>query len=543
MTQITTQADSNKIYIQGNNKVPQTLKSVTATGGSTTTIEGCSGSTADQYVGGLALCIKASNKENLGQKRFIKQYTTPGGTLTTDPFRAAVVSGDVFVLIQTGIALFAEDTGGTDVTDASRTEPQDYFNGSANQGGPYLEALEADNNSGVYLITDFGSGVASVTLDGNSVIGDIYAPVVFDEGILEISEENKEVLREAQLGALGSIGRTPITARGVSVKYDGYIRGSGTAAGDGVTALRPSIGWLLRSGMTERLIPGNAISSNSTPTTIMIPIDDGASSSYRVGDMLCINSEPREITAIASHQTDDAGMTYYDALTVSPALSTAPETTDIAYGCAEYYAAMGETNLVALSGYSGDFEEKVAYGVALNPTITFTMGEAVKVALEGKGLGIYERPATRVNDIIPPSVAPLAADHCVLMIGGTNIEFSSVEFKPSITHAVRTASQCIDGAYDQHTVKDEPVMTVTALWDSNTFAMQYDRFTSKKYDVLMYVNGVPGNPGQLALLSKDVQIKGSFTKQDDLYYVQFELSTTHLLSRGSGYPRWQIAIF
>lgn len=532
MSKITKQASTWNHLIAGDSNNPSFIKSfATISTTNTTTFSGLAATANDEYVGKALLCRKATNLENEGIRREITAFDASTDIGTCDAFPAAISSGDQFYLLNDGLAKFVESTGGsaTDVTDSDRTESADFFNNC------YLDAVAADNNASQYAITDFGSGVATAALTGNGAIGDLYHVCVYDEGTAELEISQSTVMKDGMIGTLGDLGKYEATTREIKSKLSNIpVRGSGTAADASTAAIRSNVGWILRSGLCERLGTGSTVVTGSTTTSIRIT--DGQYTRFQVGDLICINNEIAEVTVV----TNDTG---YDVLTISPALSAAPAENDVVYHGAQYYPLLGDSfKGMGIRVFSGDFEATVGYGIVYVPKIKFSASTPLILDAEGKGLGFYEKPITRVNRMQVPSVYPISSKNSRAYLGSMALSIEGeISFDSKLTYEVR-AGNGVDG-YDQILTKCEPEVSFKLIWTAAQYALHFAEFTKKTYNLLIHTRGIPGNPGIFALFMRNCQLYTKVSENNGIYFIDCTAKTTNVLTRGESSPLFSLAIF
>jgi hypothetical protein len=192
------------------------------------------------FVGYILECVEATNPENLWLRRMIKRTNFAGAEFECDGFPAVIAMGDKFRLYQTPDAPFVCTTAGVaavTIACAGRTEAIDYWNGNANEGGCYLEAIRSgiDETPGDYhpLITDWAFAGTTVTVDtitpGAKSVGDLYRAVRHLDvtAAAMVAEESPPIIREGLLGADGRDYSVP-GRRAASAALDMVFRGPGT---------------------------------------------------------------------------------------------------------------------------------------------------------------------------------------------------------------------------------------------------------------------------------------------------------------------------
>lgn len=534
MSKIVKQASTWCHEISGLSNNPSFTKAfATISTTNTTTFSGLAGTANDEYVGKFVLCVKATNLENEGQRREIIAFNASTDICTCDAFPAAISSGDQFWLMSDGLAKFVESTGGSaiDVIDTDRVEADDFFNNC------YLDTIAADNNASQYAISDFDNATSkvSVALTGNGAVGDLYHTVVYDEGSAEADISQSVVMKEGMIGTLGDLGKFEAYTREIKAKLTNIpIRSSGTAANASTAAIRSAIGWILRSGLYERLGTGSAIEASSTTTSVRIT--DGDYTKWNIGDLVCINGEVAEITAV----TNDTG---YDVLTISPALSAAPAATDICYNGAQYLPLLGDVfKGMGIRIFNGDFEAIVGYGIVYNPTIKFGATTPLLLDAEGTGLGFYEKPITRVNRSMMPSICPISAKNPRVYLGSTALSIEGeITFNPKLTYAIR-AGNGVDG-FDQVLTKCEPELSFKMIWTAAQYALHFAEFSKKTYNILVQSRGIVGNPGIFGIFVRNCQLYTKITEQDGIYVIEATAKSTNVLTRGESSPVFTMTVF
>jgi hypothetical protein len=136
---------------------------------------------ASDAIGCRLKCISSSSR-NVGEERKIVAFAeAPAGTgaFTVERFTAQVVATDVFVIVRPPNPYIGVDTGAAPTfADSDRAvEADNYWNGTAAAGGPYLEHVNSALNTEttVRLVTDFANigGVFTAASGANATVGDL----------------------------------------------------------------------------------------------------------------------------------------------------------------------------------------------------------------------------------------------------------------------------------------------------------------------------------------------------------------------------------
>lgn len=191
-----------------------------AADGSTVVSDFLGGYTAanDTWPGWWLECVTVDevngDPRNLNQVRKIMAHQEAVGTVTlqVEQFPGQTRIDDTFRLIDTisVIPQVCDDTGGvaTDLRDPHRAEANDYWLGTEEESGPYLEIEEADNalETTLRLITDFtqAGGIVEAALGANSAVGDLgmilCCPEWVEHGFMTCNWEQSSGRREQYHG-------------------------------------------------------------------------------------------------------------------------------------------------------------------------------------------------------------------------------------------------------------------------------------------------------------------------------------------------------
>ncbi len=233
------------------------------------------------------LVEESDDTVNANLRRRVLDYVDGTGTLTHDILDAQSQSGDGGNLIVPTHPYWSEDTGGSaaQIQDATRNEVDDAWNGTAEEGGPYIEVIRADNPTKTTLkgpISDFtqAGGIAAVDLGAASAVTDVYEAWQclewLDQTPLELALEMIE--RDAPMGTFNTPG-SAVGRRSASGQKKIAMVGPGRGRAGKPSALHR----LLKCALTDR---GNAgdLTGHLGGSVSSVVFDAGA---ITKGDLYC----------------------------------------------------------------------------------------------------------------------------------------------------------------------------------------------------------------------------------------------------------------
>jgi hypothetical protein len=466
----------------------------------------------DDYVGYVVECVQAVNEENVGLRRRVVAADYDAGppeelTLSVDAFPSAIHAEDRFKLYLPPHGIAVETTGGSasQVDAAGRDEADDYWNGTAQEGGYRLEVIEADNAVATDrpLVSDFTSATGrfslGTNLSGVTAIGDLFEPWCDPEWLsfaVELTQDDIPV--DVFTGDLYSEGAVK-GLRGGSITGELAFRGSGDATHAEVHRfLRP----LFDSD------DGADLTATAAGTTTSVAFDAGAAEANALyctaeGDVFC--------------SLDDATT----PIVPSPSLRTAPgDNTTIAR--LTTYRPSSDVNLsLAAKAYAGN--GILAYLWGWLPLATFSMerGQPLKVSLSGEVCDWMELFKDSAGDAIErawalsrPSVAFKKLSDIRVVIGGTSYSARKVTFNPGpqATKEVNLAAPNHVGGWTL--TGWDPRGEIEVYVDATNRVALDDFKAGRQRTILVQAGDTPDDPGVFAIWAYSCQYTGTAKGED-----------------------------
>ncbi len=443
--------------------------------------------------------------------RRIKAYdnTTDGGTLTIEALPFQVSDADKFMLLEVPTGYFAATGSGSavNIVDTKRTEANDYFVGSAEQGGQYVVALAADNVATTVnsLVLDFDAAtdtLSCATLGANVAVGDLYQPIVWPE-----APEGPLTFGQPRLERASIVGRQG-QLRGVA----GLREGSGTKTlmfhGPGAGRIGEPTEWDLFLGavLTPAAASADWVLSDGC-TTSVIQVKSGTP----VVDRPYINEGGDVFIA----STTGATVTPY------PTMRTAGAVDTNAYGLRKYTAADAVNYALAHMQWHGKEVQDLLVGSL--PTITFTAarGDWLKMALNFTCADGYRVHLDETNTAIARGFNPKVATVTPQMVGGCRGNLDGTEFEMrgftidlglDLQQATNLAAPNATDGLVLHQTK--PTFTMDLFLDTDSEAVFHKFIDGDPMRLLLQANEAAGAPGVFSFFGYETECTG-YTDGDD----------------------------
>lgn len=497
-------------------------------------------------VGCHAKCISASSR-NLGEERKIVAFTEALGTvtITCERFPAQVVATDVFVFVRPPIPFIGVDTGAVPTfADADRAvEANDYWNGTAAAGGPYLEhvnsALCAETT--VRLVTDFVSvgGVFTAASGANATVGDLAE-------IWCCPEEMTGALFDCTIEPLTrgpTIGRfEPQPAvRGMhsaSANLEFAFRGPGAANPAG----RTEISRMLGSPLSEQVATGD-LTAGAGGTTASVAFGAGTCTDGHLyvtsrGDVFCATSGAATPAV------------------PSPSLRTAEINGNTVTELKTYWPGTSYNHLLSAKQFRGDGIKEEIYAIAPDWSFEGALGQFLKCKAACSGGDWYRVHTDEAGELTRkwrakrPGITPI-------MIGGGRVVYLGVEMTLESFSLALNQKPLRKGCYGAPNheagwdlVRGTPTGQLVAKVSSNNIRWIEDHLTmadnfgtAAANGFLIQVGTRAGQPGVWAFWSQAIQItnwapqggEGVITVTADFQVVDHDTDTT-------GLPPWALGI-
>jgi hypothetical protein len=435
----------------------------------------------------------------------------PTSTLTIEALPWSTAAGDKFALYDSPLGHFTDDTGGSQVNivDASRSEADDYFVGSAEQGGPYVIRVAADNVAATVnaLIYDFAGAtgtLSTASLGASTAIGDVYQPVLWPE-----SPDGPLTLTNARLDRASIDGQRGVLRGAAGLRE---VSGSKTLMFRGPGASRAGSGteWdmFLGSPFSTLAAPSNLTMSTGSTTTNLVTSGAVTPTAGRL-----YFAESGDAYMVTAYTSPNA--------TVSPALRLAPASGETGYGMRMYRGAdVAQYALGHIQWHDKRMKDVI---VGTIPTITFeaTRGDWFKMTLNFVGADGYRVHLTDANAAISRGFNPKVATVTPQMVGavrgsldGTELELRSmsIDMGLDIQPLVNlSAPNALDGV----SVRDvRPTFTLDLFQDTDSEPIYHKYVQGNPMKLLVQVNEAVGEPGVFAFYAYEVELTGYEVGED-----------------------------
>jgi len=503
-TSIMEQPDNHSLIVA----TPATF-AATDTGSTTTIVSTSLGSytdSNDDMVGKIVECLFATNTQNEGKRVRILATDDGASTFTTDAFPAATASGDTFALYTPPHAFFVEETGthsNTDIVDSNnRDEADDYYIGTATEGGPRIEVVRSDSisTSDHPLVDDWVSSGGTLTVgtafDANVTQGDLFEawrhPEFFS---LAVDHQMEDVPRDVMTGDLFSEG--PIKGlRASSVTGELAFRGPG---GGTYSELYP----FLRCLYT--VDGGDDLTADSGGSVSSVAYDSGTA---EAGSLYLTASGD-----VFSNLADVA-----TPIVPYPSLRVAPEEDSTIARMITFRPSSSVNLSLAMKSYIGDGVMYYDWGYL--PMLSFegAKGLPMKITLSGDALdhlvvgssAAHTRPWSPVRS----TVAPRALGVSRVVVGSSSYKCRRFKFDPGpvVTKQIDLSSpNHVAGWY---LTGWEASGEVEVYLDS-TDRTAIDDFVAGKEQQILMQTGVQGSdPGVFAVYCASCQFTGVSVADD-----------------------------
>lgn len=496
---------------------PKTFEATSAgAAGGTTIISSTLGSyqSADDDLVGMAVMVVYAANGPTGERgspliRRIKAYAHSTTTLTIDSLPFQVSASDSFLLLDLPIGFFSEETGGSQVNfiDTTRDEVDDFWVGSAQQGGPYLQVLNADSISTSInsLITNFVSSTGTLStanMSASTAIGDLAEAWSYHEFV----DSAPFALNHARLE------RVPVTGtQGKKRGVAGVLECSATKnmlfRGPGRTRIgEPAeLDLHLGSVMDAAAVTDCTADAGSTTSDIVI-----ASGSPSVGEMFVTEAgDAFVVSAIPSN------------VTPSPTLRTAPATGTNLYGMRKYTPSEDINYAIAWQEWFGKTSCQYVFGSVPAITVAGARGDYLKFSMNYVGTHGFRFHKGPTNAALSrpwrpklPTVTPRQVRDVRCVLGSTTLELRAFDLDFGLDlqqHPNLEAPNTVDG----YTLIMDAVGGNLELFDGADYHDEVQNFIQgKPLTLLIQVNTVPGEPGVWAFWSYEIEYTGNEDADD-----------------------------
>jgi hypothetical protein len=484
------QPDSVSGFIFGSPK-QFVSSSAGAVDGSTIVSTTLNPTTSDMFVGYWVECIDdPTNKGNIGLRRRISSVVAATDTLTVDKFPYQVSSAATFWLLIPQHVWMAEDTGSSAIAvkDATRNEANDYWNGTAQEGGPRIETISATTvpKTSTYLVTDFvqTAGVASATLGANTAVGDLYE--IWQH--LEPSDVTFDLTQE-------NIDR-PI--QGV-YESDTQIRSNRSGSGNLVLPFRgPGNGRAGSASECHRVMKCVLDATSNSDLTV----DNGSSTSS-----VAYSSGTAVVGKMYLTQEGDAFMCTVagSPATPSPTLEYAPTNDSTITGMYTYTPSTDINYALAAKRYQGDGIIEYILGIAPDFKVSGELNQPLKLEyplqvtdwarIVNEAAGQH----TRAWNATRSTISPVALRGIRLKVDNTSYSCKSFNFALNTDLQRKGNLNAPNGSDGYQAVGYNPTGQIVAYVDSSTIASVDDFLGSVQRTCLIQCGTKGGFPGCFAL--------------------------------------------
>jgi hypothetical protein len=482
----------------------------TSAGTTTTTISSAlTEATAAGYRGCLLRCVAAANAANIGVVVLVRGFDQGMDVLTHTAFPAATSNGDQFELVDVDVRV-VETAGGSSaqVDSALRVnasvEPDDHWNNY------YLVAENAANTpqGTVVQITDFvaASGRFVAALSGASAVGDLWFvrrfPKLWGPPTVEFRDEDLE-----RVAARDDLGREQSVkgSRSWRSEWTLPIKGSGTAAGDGVAGVPPpELHPALRSVFATKVSTGDAVvaQSGTSPanSATVFNIATGGLSQFPVGSIVHDNAGVTSVvTATAANGGDP------DSVTHRPGFSRTPVVGEVVRGGYSYEPQVTGHETMTLDAILGGRMRWIGYGgIPTVKIVDIGRGLVPKIVLgyQGGYWVTYAFATPSPFRAAQDTVVPRSAADCYvwlvaegsstvvrLIVASMEIDYGHVLFEEG-------AASLYDGHFGGRLVDRKPTWRATCWLDTtspnDTHAEHVRYLGSQVFSLKVQHHQVPG---------------------------------------------------
>lgn len=499
------------------------------------------------YVGNLVECVSATNRANIGRRAKIRAAASGAGTFTIDALPANVSAGDVFQLLRTpdGTAVLTNVGAAGTLIAAGRTEANDYWDGTAAEGGYYVEVQNADNHARSYhpLVTNWVLATATLSVSPNhatnSVVGDLCRlvkhPDVLNAAL--VVPEIPELVRESLTGSYGR-ERGEQGIRAASGVYEMPFRG-------------PGIG---RAGLKSDLYDWLDCVFVPTAMASTIEVDAGSglvTLQYAAGtpvNGVCALSPNGEAFMI---EQLNAGATSFG---VSPNLTTVPASGTICTGGYTFTESATTRKALTVYQWDGNHVETELYGGVPSFKISFAKGEFTKIEASVTFADWYRRyldvsggtdPAEREwFPRLPTNQALMSKD--VRLVFSDAIDFpvtsGTIELGPELEEDVNLAAH--NETNGQQVVQVRVRGTFTCRLNATTEPILTEVINRGVQRMAVQIGRVGGHPGVLFFWADKVSI-ASAPITDDGGQLSLEIAWEVVRDEtglAAGMPPWALYI-
>ena len=422
-----------------------------------------------------------------GEWRRIANYVASGGVVTLEGngFTSQITSGTAFelwkspetVLVATQDSSFGGAYGPNHFFDDTTGKPDDYWIGWTMV--PITGSGINDNRA--MLITDFEASTGKFVLSGSPSWGaTVFAgtPMLLRKFVdaTDISAGiTEEYIPRGTTRTNFAKGDGVVGPRGGTFGFSIQIRPSGSLASNNNKPGNANITGLMESVGLEEFV-GTSTTADSGSTTTSIKIATGTRERFEPGSMVIHNGNATFVTSIT-----DGGASA-DTLTVSPALPTAPASSDVIHATRLYKRSTdGDTQGVTFE-YVVDGVRHTLTGCKGN--VTLNDGAAPTLSFEYQvdhWIRNIQSPGY-ANGSFYDATAPILAQERLAYLAGSGVDINGFTATPGTEVVAKSVqgSSGVNGRSGYQISNFAAGATFNKLLDASTATLPEDDFFQKR---------------------------------------------------------------
>lgn len=468
------------------------------------------GTTADQYVGQLVMCVGPYTSPNFGLIRRITDFSPGTDQIFFDALVARTQVDDAWEGFDDGSSVFVESTGGlgaTNVRDATRDEAVDFWGPTTGEHAIVVTSM-GQTEPDARPVTAFTSPNLTVApgFDNIPSVGalfDVMALPAWSEPP-EFERSWGEVPVEAQRGGVEAFDEEPHLLRipSWSGKCALHFKGSGTAAGNGTQGAYAAESYRMLSAIFDAVrSTGEAVVAGST--TAAVNITDGTLAQFPVGSPALHAASGRLAMAIST----GAGTGAEDIVNLQPYLDRAPAAAEILYGGVAWYPKITGHQAVCFHEWDDAMRwhyyggvpnvELANWGIGQKPTLRF--------AYQGGPFFGYRKAITLApqlsSGVVRDTVRPNGLTHSRIILFSSSANLDLLCVNLSVNYQFDVQKQVFAnlpmGFYAMLVVKVTPTFQVTCKVDRaspNDTMYEIERMLNEgQFAILAQGNQMPGH--------------------------------------------------
>lgn len=484
-----------------------------AADGTTIVADYLGGANDASWVGYIVECVRAYNEANRGCLAMVKSFAFASLTLSIDALPAQVkgptgdYQGDLFRLYATPdapVIATSAVVGGATVIATGRTESDDYWDGTEEEGGYYLEAVQCDNCSSAQhpLVQDFDGPTDTFTpatsYGVNIAVGDFFRLLKHPEidGFAIVPTERPDVPRDTLVAGYGA---EPSVA--------------GRRGGGGAVTLRHRGAGQSRIGAKSELDEALSCVFTTTAKGADVTVDAGASTTsipYSAGAPTvgqCYVTEEGDVVVVRAV----AG----GAITPAVPLRTAPRQGTTLKGGRVYTPSTVLLGALTCYGWKGNSLLEILYGCLPLPTFSAEPGGYHLVAVQLLAADYYQSvlgPAGTAHErgwySKLSTVDALRGKDIVLALYDGTTRFDppvlGYSFDPGIEQLEQVNMAAPNDTDGRELINCRGKGTFKTRINSTTRRLLRDFEAKRELRLLIQVGSAPGYPGLAAIYAGSI---------------------------------------